>query len=263
MTIVSRTGEARITNDSIRKHFRTTEPIDAVCELAWNGFDAKASTVSIELRRNAMDGLEQVTVRDDGEGIEYEKLDDLFGVFDDSAKKHTIDQRGANGRGRLAFHRVSHLATWFTKRPHGEARITVESATLGKYLLDEMSPPDSHTGVTSPTGTTVVLDRILPGVNLDESRALDHLSMTFGWSLALNPSRRLLFEGSQVPIPTHEYQEHSIAVGARSYKVKIVRWENKPYWEKSYIYVMSASGRTLLKELSKLNNKPDFYVSLN
>lgn len=36
-------GKTEINGEGIKKHFRTTDPWRAIAELAWNGFDAKAT----------------------------------------------------------------------------------------------------------------------------------------------------------------------------------------------------------------------------
>ncbi|MFA1552029.1 ATP-binding protein [Actinomadura chokoriensis] len=43
-------------------------PVAGLAELVWNALDADASTVSVDLATNAMDGIEAVTVTDDGTG---------------------------------------------------------------------------------------------------------------------------------------------------------------------------------------------------
>ena len=45
------------------------DPLRAVAELIWNGIDAEAATVSVKLSYNEMDGVETVTVVDDGHGM--------------------------------------------------------------------------------------------------------------------------------------------------------------------------------------------------
>lgn len=263
MSVVSRVGETKITHDSIKKHFTTTSPLDAVCELIWNGFDAKAKNVSVTVTRTSLEGLDVLTVLDDGEGIDFERIDDHFGVFDDSTKKDSIDQRGTHGRGRLAFHRLASRGRWFTKRLSGEAKITIDAGALKTFATDFLTAPDSHRQVAQPSGTKVILDNILPGKNLEDAETIGHLGRVFGWYLALNPGKRLTYNGTTVSIPEHEFFEHVLEARGRQYPVKIIRWEEKPLWEKSYIYVNGANDATIHNELSKLNNKPDFYVSLN
>ena len=45
-------GSASIGNSGIKKHFKAAEPWQPLFELAWNGFDAAASSVSITVFEN-------------------------------------------------------------------------------------------------------------------------------------------------------------------------------------------------------------------
>lgn len=263
MPIVSGTGETKLTPAGIRKQFKNTAPIEALSELIWNGFDARARTVAVRCTRNPLGALDTVVVTDDGHGIDYQRLDDLFGRFDDSEKKGLIDQRGNDGRGRLAFHRLAHRSRWHTRiTGGGEATITIESSALRDYRWDVLDGQDSHGQVATDSGTTVVLDNI-DNDSLVDAECVEHLSHEFGWYLALNKTKALLFNGTPVPVPPHEYLERDIQGRSSIYKVRVLRWDAKPKWEKSYIYVMGENGKTVHRELSKLNNKPDFFISLN
>jgi len=44
-------------------------PRAAIAELIWNGLDADATEVSVEYELNAFDGVDAVTVRDNGTGM--------------------------------------------------------------------------------------------------------------------------------------------------------------------------------------------------
>jgi len=47
-------------------------PIQAIAELIWNGLDADATDVNVEVKSTKL-GMERVTVRDNGHGISYEE----------------------------------------------------------------------------------------------------------------------------------------------------------------------------------------------
>lgn len=46
--------ETKITHSGVQNHFKNTEPEQAIIELAWNGFDAKAKNVDIILTRSKL-----------------------------------------------------------------------------------------------------------------------------------------------------------------------------------------------------------------
>ncbi|HCZ9065867.1 ATP-binding protein [Proteus mirabilis] len=81
-------------------------PIKVLAELIWNGFDTNAKKVHVKINNNNLDAIESIEVIDDGDGLTFEKLDDLFGDFGCSwkkeAKKSGFDYlHGENGQGRL------------------------------------------------------------------------------------------------------------------------------------------------------------------
>jgi Histidine kinase-, DNA gyrase B-, and HSP90-like ATPase len=75
----------------------------------------------------------RVVVLDDGDGIDIENVKDNFRKFNDSAEKEDAAQHGLHGRGRLAFHRLCHSATWHTRSKNGDAEIHVEGSNIKNY----------------------------------------------------------------------------------------------------------------------------------
>ena len=108
-------GSTQITDAGIKEHFKTIDAEKSIFELVWNGLDAGATHISIMIKHNKMDGLESVTVLDNGNGIDFQNIDNNFGRFNESLKKIDNNQHGSYGRGRLAFHRLSNEACWYTK----------------------------------------------------------------------------------------------------------------------------------------------------
>jgi hypothetical protein len=92
-----------------------------------------ARCVSVTVVENEMHGLERVTVLDDGDGIEFDTLNDTFGSFNDSAKKVNLATKGEHGRGRLAFHLLCRNASWFTRFNSVDAVIDVAEPTIKDF----------------------------------------------------------------------------------------------------------------------------------
>ncbi|MEJ1095752.1 MULTISPECIES: ATP-binding protein [unclassified Pseudoxanthomonas] len=252
------TSETQITGEGIKKHFKSTEPVEAVYELVWNGFDAGASEVRVRLERNQLGGLSRVIVWDNGEGIQFEITGSNFGLFNDSAKKLDVAQHGSHGRGRLAFHRLALQADWYTRHAGKEAVISIEDHDIKKFSV---IPGEVSQYVSEESGTTVVLSKThkeLP----DRLELLECFSQTFGWYLALHPAKRLLVDDELVAIPKHELHGEVIEIGSDSFRVDVIRWIEKPNDEKSYVYLIDSAGRTVHRRLSSLNNKKNFYTSV-
>ena len=92
-------GATAITSGGIRKHFKKTEGYEALFELIWNGFDAKASGVDVHIETNELGLPITVVVSDSGDGIDYESIDQNFGRFNESSKVGDASQHGSHGRG--------------------------------------------------------------------------------------------------------------------------------------------------------------------
>lgn len=72
-------GTTKITDKGIRNHFsKSVSPWRPLAELIWNGFDAKANNVSANIDTNKLDGVESITVLDDGHGIDVDGSDSSF-----------------------------------------------------------------------------------------------------------------------------------------------------------------------------------------
>ncbi|HIE4139727.1 TPA: ATP-binding protein [Stenotrophomonas maltophilia] len=252
------TSETRITGEGIKKHFRSTDPIQAIYELVWNGLDAGASKIAVRQLRNELGGVTEILVQDDGEGIRFDTPEANFGLFNDSAKKLDVAQHGSHGRGRLAFHRLSHQAEWHTRHQGRDALISIDESDIRKFSIRE---GDVGQYVTGPSGTTVVLSRLhsqLPG----REEMLAAFSQTFGWYLALHTAKHLNIDGEVVPIPAHELSEHLLKLEGTPFKVDVIRWIDRPNDEKSYVYLIDSAGRTVHRQLSSLNNKKNFHLSV-
>ena len=261
MGTVNISGATEITSEGIKKHFKTTEPFEAIFELVWNGFDAKADSVAVSTECNDLGGLIELSVLDDGEGVDFNQIDTNFGRFNESAKKGDFLQRGTHGRGRLAFHKLAHAATWHTKTSKGEAVISISSDDIKNYVAEILDPNGSHSTITKKSGTRVLLEKVHGSLPVREDM-LQLLSKEFGWFLVLNPSKQLIFNGDAVQIPRHELHEDFCQVGESKFEVKVIRWEDKPSSEKSYVYLLGSSGQPTYRELSSLNNKPNFFTSV-
>lgn len=261
MASVNISGSTEITSEGIKKHFKATTPLDALFELAWNGFDAKASEVVITVTSNELGAPTEITISDNGEGVDFNNYESNFGRFNESTKKDDIGQHGSHGRGRLAFHKLAHEAVWFTKTASGEAIFLVSSNDVKHYEVKILEPGNYHGRVSSGSGTLVVLSRVFENIP-DRVETIQLLSKEFGWYLALNPNKRLVINGEDVPVPSHELHEEPFRAGSVDFCLKVIRWDDKPSSEKSYTYLLNSADRIVHRQLSTLNNKPNFYTSI-
>jgi len=256
-------GTTNITHAGIKKHFTRwkSDSIQAIVELVANGFDADAKRVEVEVNFNDLDGLESVSVLDNGKGINVDKCDEHFDRFYESLKRDNDDLQGTHGRGRLAFHLLCETATWYTRYEGKDAKLVIESSKLRNYRGSHLSVKEQHTLLLENlSGTCVELKNFtsnLPSLDVIEMR----LANEFGWRLAINPERKLFLNGRQVEIAGHNLQTELIEIGPYSFSINFIRWFNKPGIEKSFNYLINKSGHIEHKKLSSFNKKPNFYLS--
>ena len=50
----------------------------ALCEYVLNGFEANAKNIKLSYETNALSGIEKIVISDDGNGINYNNLDDTL-----------------------------------------------------------------------------------------------------------------------------------------------------------------------------------------
>lgn len=255
-------GTAEITDEGVKKHFKSFEPSNTIFELVWNGLDANALSVKICTTFNEMGGLESVEVLDTGDGIDLTNLKNSFEKFNESTKKNDDDKHGSHGKGRLAFHKVCGSASWYTKRENYNAKIDIDSNAIRDYKGKHLAEHEQHASLIDlKSGTCVVLrDFEVNRLPLDEELS-QNLSREFGWYLALNTDRSIELNGKKIKIPSHEIFEKKINVLENSFIVKVIRWDDRPSSEKSYNYLIDSDNGVITKELSKANNKVTFYTS--
>ncbi|QQB36991.1 ATP-binding protein [Achromobacter deleyi] len=255
-------GSAAIGNSGIKKHFGNDELWAPLFELAWNGFDAGASFVAVTVVENEIHGVERVVVLDDGEGIEFATLDHTFGNFNDSSKKANLSLKGQHGRGRLAFHKLCANASWFTRFKSVDAVIEIAEPTIKDFEAWLIEEADQKQEVlTHGHGTLVELTQftdVLP--TQDELR--EKFAVEFGWYLAVHKEKRLYLNGSAVDVPRHEAFVQAISADDEAFEAQVIRWEQRPTSEKSYLYLLNSSGELVYKVLSSLNQKPNFFTSV-
>ena len=134
----------------------------AIAEYIWNGFDAGATCVEIRYRSNALGGVDDLWIIDNGSGIQYDTLSSTFGAFLDSNKKQTFqrssDVRGRKGKGRFSYDVISGGALWSTKYRDEEGKlkqyeIKIYSSDRAEYETSDPIVVPTHEPQT--TGTVV------------------------------------------------------------------------------------------------------------
>jgi len=154
-------NKANISNSSIDSAGIPKDYRQAISELIWNGFDAKATKVNIIFEPNEIDTIHKIIISDNGEGINLQNLSSTFGSFLDSLKRNSYQRssynRGKKGKGRFSFSTFAAKATWHTVYRH-EGKLYEYDIIINKSRKDEYDDTNKKISKTQGTGTDVILD---------------------------------------------------------------------------------------------------------
>jgi Histidine kinase-, DNA gyrase B-, and HSP90-like ATPase len=236
-------------------------PLAGLAELVWNGFDAGSDRVEVHLDMNGLGGIDSIRVRDYGQGINHEQVENLFGSLGDSWKKNKTRQNGRalhgkSGKGRFRAFALGTMVDWNTtyrsadKKSHSY-RIRGEAISLDDF---EIYDPIDANG--TPTGTEVVISNLKHDFgSLINDTAPRELAKLFAAYLTEYPSLMLEYNG--VRIDPKEAQLHSkdyplgeVALGdnrTATVTVSVVEW-NIP--TERTLHLCDASGVALHETLA-------------
>ncbi|MEC7781971.1 MAG: ATP-binding protein [Bacteroidota bacterium] len=130
--------------------------ITAISELIWNSLDADSTEVKIEYTKNKLGGYENLTVVDNGLGIEYSKAQDVFGRLGGSEKKTKTSSpngrhyHGKEGKGRYKSLALGDLVKFTSVYKNGES-LKEFSITFDRNNLSHSNFSDLK---TLPKGST-------------------------------------------------------------------------------------------------------------
>jgi hypothetical protein len=265
-----------ITSKGIQKILKNYNSGLSVAEYIWNGFDAKANTISLEYNCNALGTIEEIKVTDNGYGIDFDKLPEKFIPFYESEKaveisspKHHSVMHGKNGVGRLSFFTFAYNAKWTTtfkkkgKLSSGSIKIGVEG--LHTYQSDKFELPSSDT-----SGTEVLFYNVRIAKHEMESVIIPFLICEFCWFLELNKDKnyKIMINGVAMDYTENivSYEEEQSLVYLPSNTVftfKYIQWKQSLHKELSKYYFIKNDNEEAYKDFTTLNKKGDeFYHSV-
>ena len=248
----------KTTDQSIRSQLSGIKPEQALAEYIWNGFDANATKIEINTKRNELNSLVSMSIQDNGDGIDYDDLENTLDLFLDSKKKNISkpSTRGKKGRGRFTFIKFCEKAYWDTSSGKIGFCFTIDSGYLNKY-----EPKHIVKTKAKKKGTKVVFSHIR-GIdfNLFNDHIVPFLRNEFTWLLVSNPKLKLIVNGMQLNTSEYESIPHKEEFEEGTFDLSSVIWEEKPNQEKSFVYFIDSSNEIVHKELSELNLK-GFYCS--
>lgn len=190
--------------DHLQTIARVKRPLGAVAELIWNGLDADATKIDVELRRNQMGGLTGVMVSDNGHGLPYDEAEDAFQKLGGSWKKNSLKTKGKGrmlhgqlGRGRFKAFAIGTSIIWTTRyRDNGgvsEYNISGSSSKIGTFEVGDVAKLKSK---KSGTDVDVALSKNFS--SLDGDQAWNDIAEEFAPYLLQYPDIRITYDGKEV-----------------------------------------------------------------
>lgn len=239
----------------------------SICELVWNGFDAKATTVDIRFDADEVDHIDSIVVSDNGEGIEYGRLSETFGAFLDSIKRVSYQRssynHGKKGKGRFSFATLAARATWHTVYKEGDKFLEYD-IVIEKSGKDGYEDRNKAISKRTSTGTDVRLDGLfdVTAYSFVCDDFIDYLAHEFGWFLFLNKENGFSLCINGTPI-TYEHliaesEVNNLTVrrddgSSVTFNISYVRWSER-MGDKYYFYYLNSEKREAAKKLTTFNN---------
>ena len=259
-----------ISTDGIKNSLKKYKPLQALGEYVWNGFDANATQVQISIVPNELLWIREITVKDNGIGIDRALLDQKFKPFFQSEKIYDPDIKhsathGKNGVGRLTFFSFANYASWNTvyQRDNKKFRYTID---VNSYSLENYSP--SNEIETEEDQGTIVSFAEFVNTELTKENVESYLALEFCWFLELNREKdfKIIINGQTLNydylIISSEDIEYACKALGITHKVHFVCWKSRLSDYSKYYFIRS-DGSEVAKENTTLNNKGDhFYHSV-
>lgn len=137
----------------------TNDCQDAICEYIWNGFEADATKVLVNIIGGNMQETPEIHISDNGTGINHASLHNTFGAFLSSQKKSLrirLKSATNKGKGRFSYTAISSSAIWDTiyADDTGMHKYAIQLDSANKVNVRESDVTDVS-AAEHETGTTV------------------------------------------------------------------------------------------------------------
>jgi hypothetical protein len=239
--------------DFVDKQTRA-KPIPALSELIWNGLDADATRISVELEYGDLaGGLSKIMVHDNGRGFPRSDAKGLFKNLGGSWKRLTRQTpsgrqiHGQEGKGRYKAFALGRSVTWHVSHDDAGVVSSFEVSLLSNNLTDVAVSPQ-RPSETPATGVTVEVRDVHHDFRVFETEeGLQDMAETFALYLSNYPNVQIEVAGRRVdpatamvgePV-TIELDPIVTSDGSHAASLQIIEWKSAT---KRTLYLCSADG---------------------
>jgi len=200
--------ETKITSGGIKNALSEFNIEKAISEYVSNGFDAGASKIDINISYDKFESVYEMSISDNGKGINYDLLGQKFLHFLESEKafrqkEENIGLLGKNGYGRYTYFKFAKFVEWDTsyKKDDKIFNYLIKSSSESLESFDPSKPKDVTSKIKN-TGTTVKFKEIDKKVSRQyvETILASHLKGEFAWILELNKSKNFKISINKIPL---------------------------------------------------------------
>lgn len=256
--------ELRVKEDSVDSSGIKKDYKEAIIEYIWNGFDAGATKINVSYEKNSLDGINSISIEDNGIGIIYENLENTFDAFLSSEKKvnnnYTTTIHGNKGKGRFAFLGFANNCKWETVYEKGSEKYTfyieIDSKAPNKYY-----PSETNKILNDKTGTKVTIYNIN---NLMEdqmkSRELENSILeNFSWYLYLrkNDNYQIILNGKEIEytnfIDEKLSEDFEVKIGDEKFNIYFIKWIGDVKY-KYFFHMLDTKNNQKALQHTKYNN---------
>lgn len=180
-----------------------TSPLQAICEMIWNGFDAGANNIWVRFITNSIDGIDLIEIEDDGCGIDPKNVSTFFGDLGNSWKLKLSRYRGRslhgkNGTGRYKAFAIGNKVTWKTFFATEDQGI-VEYQIIGIKNPIEYNHSEISKSTIQHTGTLVTISEIPKNPHSLQSESINNdFAKVFAGYLLKNPNVNLYIDSLKI-----------------------------------------------------------------
>lgn len=224
-----------VKNQSITSSGITNDYKEAICEYVWNGLEAHATKISIEYGHNVAYGIDELIIRDNGDGINYNELGETFGAFLASKKNLLtlkMKSKSNKGKGRFSFTAFANNAEWNTiyKDKEGFFEYRINLRDDKKEVIEYTKPQLVE---VSHTGTSVKFDGInnLDTENMSYQVLEPVLLKEFAWYLYLLKNKNIDIYVNDNKIDLKKYINTGLSVKSYhtiedySFEINLIVWK--------------------------------------
>jgi hypothetical protein len=231
-----KTGTVVVEGDHLKKIATSRNPLRAIEEIIWNGFDADANEVFVEFDEGKLIKLGAIRITDRGEGIPYELAEKLFTSLGDSWKVKQEKTKGGrfihgkNGQGRFKAFALGKEVSWETTYAEKNKRFTYtirgSASDLRKFTFTD--PVETEL----PTGTVCTITEIDRDFAVRGTEAvIEEITERFAPYLYDNRRARLVYDGTDIDPASVIIRHKSLSVtvekpddGELAAELTIIEW---------------------------------------